>query len=683
MTEPERKVQPISFEARNPSARPTQGRRTLSRRAILLSALGLSVALILLFLLKARALSVITPDTDNRAVTISGGVAIPVGERFLLLQGEYTLKVDAPGFFPVERDIVVAEPESQSITVPLTSLPGKVTFLTTPETAQIRVNGQSIVDQITELAPGDYTALVSEPRYQDAEIPFSVKGKGIRETIAFELIPNWAAVEINSEPEGAEIFIDGNLAGTTPSVIDLLAGTREIQLRKTAYEDHTMTIEVEPLESQALAPVTLRPAAGVLTLESVPSQATVLVNDTYRGLTPLTLSLAPTQTHDIVISKPGFEPLSLAKRLEPGTTDKQTVQLSNSSGLVRFQITPQEAQLLINGKLVGTGPQRLALPELAQTVLVTLEGYETFETEITPRKGLEQTIQIALLTEAEARAARMPQQYRSRIGVEMQLIDPRDAGTFTTGSSRRDSGRRANEVEQKVTLERAIYVAKTETTNAQFRLFAAAHSSGAVQGNSLNRDTQPAVGVSWQQAAQFCNWLSRQEDLSPFYLEEEGIVVGFDPNSLGYRLPTEAEWEFMTRWRPTGMRRFLWGDTFPPADRTENFADASSAYVTGRIVADYQDGHIVSAPVASFAPGPYGIFDLAGNVAEWSHDVYVIPTPSQETLVNPMGDQTGDNYVIKGASWSLSKLAELRLSYRDYGARGRDDLGFRIARYAE
>jgi hypothetical protein len=81
MTEPERKVQPISFEARNPSTRPTQGRRTLSRRAILLSALGLSVALILLFLLNARALSVITPDTDNRAVTISGGVAIPVGRN--------------------------------------------------------------------------------------------------------------------------------------------------------------------------------------------------------------------------------------------------------------------------------------------------------------------------------------------------------------------------------------------------------------------------------------------------------------------------------------------------------------------------------------------------------------------------------------------------------------------------
>ena len=683
MSEPERKVQPVSFEARGSSTNPAQGGKRISPRAIVLGALGLSIAAILLFLLSARALTVLTPATDNRTVTVSGGLAVPFGERFLLLEGEYTIKVEAPGFFPTERSITVAESESQSVTISLTALPGKVQFLTEPSGAQVVVNGEVIANQTTELKPGDYTATISAPRYQDAETQFSVAGKGLQETISFELIPNWAEIEITSEPEGANISIDGELAGTTPAVIEILAGTREIQLQKLAYEDHNLTLEVHALEAQKLDTVRLTPAAGVLTLESVPSQATVLVNNTYRGLTPLTLSLKPGETHDIVISKPGFESSRLTKRLDPGTTDQQRVQLSNSSGLVHFQIAPENAQLSINGELVGPGSQSLTLAERPQTIQVKLDGYETFETEITPRKGLEQAVQVALLTEAEARAARMPRQYRSRVGLEMQLVDPSKAGIFTVGSSRRDSGRRANETEQQVKLDRALYIAKTETTNAQFRLFTAEHNSGAVQGNSLNRDTQPVVDVSWQQAAQFCNWLSRQEGLTPFYLEQDGIVVGFDPVSLGYRLPTEAEWEFITRWQSTGMKRFLWGDTFPPADRTENFADASSAYVTGRIVADYQDGHIVSAPVASFAAGPYGLFDLAGNVAEWSHDVYEIPAPNQAPQINPMGVQTGDNYVIKGASWSLSKLAELRLSYRDYGARGRDDLGFRIARYAE
>ena len=683
MSESQRKVQPVSFEAKAPSPAQSHVGARISNRAILLSTLGLVIAAILLFLINARALTIITPETDNRALTISGGLAIPVGERFLLLRGEYRVTVEAPGFFPVERTITVTEAESQSITVSLKALPSKVQFLTIPDTAQVRINGEVISDHETELNPGDYTALISAARYQDAEVRFSVAGKGARETISVELIPNWAEIEIESQPSGANIVMKDEIVGIAPAVVKILSGTHEIKLQKPAYQDHTLTLEVEALNPQKLEPIKLTPAPGLLKLESVPTHATVLVNKSYQGLTPLTLSLAPNQKHDIVLNKPGFEPFKLTKRLQPGTTEEQTVQLFNSSGLVHFQITPEDAELSINGKLIGTGSQSLNLAERPQIIQVRLDGYESFETQLTPRKGLEQSVQVALLTEAEARAARMPRQYVSRVGLEMQLIDPRDADVFTTGSSRRDSGRRANETEQQIKLDRALYIAKTETTNAQFRLFTEEHNSGAVQGNSLNRDAQPAVGVSWQQAAQFCNWLSQQEGLKPFYLEQDGIVVGFDPTSLGYRLPTEAEWEFITRWQPTGMKRFLWGDTFPPADRTENFADASSAYVTGRIVADYQDGHIVSAPVASFAPGPYGLFDLAGNVAEWSHDVYTIPALNKETQVNPMGAQTGDNYVIKGASWSLSKLAELRLSYREYGARGRDDVGFRIARYAE
>jgi formylglycine-generating enzyme required for sulfatase activity len=87
--------------------------------------------------------------------------------------------------------------------------------------------------------------------------------------------------------------------------------------------------------------------------------------------------------------------------------------------------------------------------------------------------------------------------------------------------------------------------------------------------------------------------------------------------------------------------------------------------------------------VGSFQASRKGLFDLGGNVAEWVHDVYTIPSANGTSELDPLGSQTGDNYVIRGASWSLSKLAELRLSFRDYGQAGRDDVGFRIARYAE
>jgi formylglycine-generating enzyme required for sulfatase activity len=254
---------------------------------------------------------------------------------------------------------------------------------------------------------------------------------------------------------------------------------------------------------------------------------------------------------------------------------------------------------------------------------------------------------------------------------------------FSMGASRREPGRRSNEVLHTVKLERAFYLATTETTNAQFRQFLESHSSGQIEGNSLNREHQPVAQISWQQAARFCNWLSAKEGLPPFYRESEGIIRGYNASSTGYRLPTEAEWSYAARIEGEGYRKFAWGEEFPPSAPVVNLADNTSALVTGRILNGYADGHIVAAPVASFPPNHRGLYDMGGNVAEWVHDVYVIPSANAELATDPLGSVNGDNYTVRGASWALSRLAELRLTYRDYGAAGRDDLGFRIARYAE
>ena len=109
----------------------------------------------------------------------------------------------------------------------------------------------------------------------------------------------------------------------------------------------------------------------------------------------------------------------------------------------------------------------------------------------------------------------------------------------------------------------------------------------------------------------------------------------------------------------------------------------TSALVTGRILNGYTDQFVVSAPVSSFPPNHRGLYDMGGNVAEWVHDGYRIPSANAKLAIDPLGAQRGDNYTVRGGSWALSRLSELRLTFRDYGERGRDDLGFRIARYAE
>ena len=133
-------------------------------------------------------------------------------------------------------------------------------------------------------------------------------------------------------------------------------------------------------------------------------------------------------------------------------------------------------------------------------------------------------------------------------------------------------------------MRRAFYIASTETSNAQFRQYEATHDSGLIESYSLDRDHQPVAGISWQQAASFCNWLSRLEGLPPFYRENQGIIIGFNPSSTGYRLPSEAEWAFAARADGDALRRFAWGNDFPPSAVVTNVADNTSALVTGRIL---------------------------------------------------------------------------------------------------
>ena len=115
----------------------------------------------------------------------------------------------------------------------------------------------------------------------------------------------------------------------------------------------------------------------------------------------------------------------------------------------------------------------------------------------------------------------------------------------------------------------------------------------------------------------------------------------------------------------------------------ENYADNTSAHVTGRVPEQLQGRPCGDRARASFKTNQHGLFDMGGNVSEWVHDVYTIPPANGATQTDPLGGQTGDNFVIRGAAWTHAKLTELRLASRDYGKDRRDDVGFRIARYAE
>lgn len=674
-------IKPSVFE---PLASGTQKRRRTVNpwRWFLLTVILIFVA-IMSFLLSARSLQIDVQAESPVDIALSGGLFLPFGDRYLLHSGEYQVTVTAPGYHPLQSTITVTDEDSMVVQLLLRPLPGRLDVTSQPGGAKLFIDGELIGEtplEVEPIEPGQHLLRIQLARYLPVEQELLIQGRDIQQQLVVPLEPAWAEISIDSQPQGALILVDGEVAGNTPAVVEILQGERQLILQKEAYSDWQKELLITAGENMDMGKVTLQAAAGIIHLKSVPSHANVTVDGEFRGQTPLTLEVSPQQTHVLSIFKPGYRRYSSKLNLPAGASSNRRVILVAKLGKVHFNIEPPEAMLVINGKPQGAGSRTLQLPAAEQRIEVVLEGYARQRRRVTPRPGLEQAINVTLLTERAAKLARIKPELTTSLGQTLLLFTP---GDFTMGASRREPGRRTNEVLHPVSLTRMYYLQTTEVTNAEFRLFMATHSSGAVASNSLNREHQPVAQVSWQMAAQFCNWLSVKEGLAPFYTEAKGIVTGYKRAATGYRLPTEAEWAWAARVDGETMLKFPWGDSFPPTETIENYADKGSAHVTGRILNSYHDGHVVSANVASFSPNNKGLYDMGGNVAEWVHDVYITAIAADEIQVDPTGAQTGDNYVIRGASWAHSKIADLRLSYRDYGQAGRDDVGFRIARYAE
>jgi formylglycine-generating enzyme required for sulfatase activity len=491
--------------------------------------------------------------------------------------------------------------------------------------------------------PGERALNITHPGYRSRSLTLQVSRDLVdAEPLVVELARLPGTLAVDTGGVAAELVVDGQVVAQLPGEVEIEAGTHALTVRAPRHVDYTALLDIEGGGERQALTVQLQPAIGWLAFDTTPANASVRIDGVDRGTAPLRVEL-DAGLRQVSISAPG-----------------------------RRRWTSDIA--IVAGQTLDLGRIDLAAPPPPPVAAAPAPA------------SADVAASAATVETAPAPAPPPAPRLTSAVGPLILL----PAGKYVQGSDRREQGRRSNESQREVTLSRAFYLAENEVTNAQFRAFKPEHVSGLAREKSLDLDSQAVTSVSWDDAVEFCNWLSLRESLPLAYERRDGRWQLVEPNNRGYRLPTEAEWEYAARFVDgRSWQRYPWGNQLPPPAAAANLGGGESLPTRpgpdvrlATSLPDYRDEHVVVAPVGAYARSAAGFHDLGGNVSEWMHDVYV-SLPDNRPVTDPMGASSNGPHVMRGANWQTTSIAELRPAWREQAASASQVLGFRVARYAE
>lgn len=228
-------------------------------------------------------------------------------------------------------------------------------------------------------------------------------------------------------------------------------------------------------------------------------------------------------------------------------------------------------------------------------------------------------------------------------------------GSFQMGSPESEAWRSEDETLHEVTVS-DFYMSKYELTQKEYEEIMGTNPSN-FQGEDL-----PVESISWMDAIAYCNARSEKEGLTPAYTVD-GQTVSWDRSANGYRLPTEAEWEYACR---AGTSTPFYMENSPSADDANYYGHypyeiEDNYFSQGNLQVQPGEYRQTTVAVDSFSENPYGLYNMHGNVSEWVWDYYGEYPKDAQT--DPYGPESGTIRVYRGGGWN-DFAKNMRSAYR-------------------
>ncbi len=474
--------------------------------------------------------------------------------------------------------------------------------------------------------------------------------------VSLELEQATGNLVILTAERGLMVKLDGESAGTLESGVlrDLPAGERTLELAgEGLYYQATVTIPIDETtrvmpELQEVGTISYSLPSGSTAELAGPDGASQTVRGSGR------LENQPTGEYRLTFT--GLDVDAEARTIE--LTRAETVSVGPANGALRVASTPAGASVYVDGRYRGRTPLTVdSLEPGRREVELRLEGYQN--------GSFTQNIVAGRLSQRDATLEEIS------YSPDTVLIE---GGTFRMGSA---SGGDDDERPVHTVRLDGFRMSSTEVTFAQYDAFARATGRDLPDDEGWGRGERPVINVSWYDAVAYANWLSEQDGLEPAY-RISGTNVSWEQSASGWRLPTEAEWEYAARGGQEARDTTYAGTSSDSAlDQYANIADRNTDFNWSDD--SLNDGYEYTAPVGSFRANELGLYDMSGNVWEWCWDWYDSDYYEDSPANNATGPASGSYRVRRGGSWGIGATGT-RVASRDGSSPGPSyyGIGFRL-----